>query len=102
MSLITTGDGRTMEVTLNAGVATIVAGVNRSRHRIVIQPTTDKTVYLGFSSAVTAANGWPLKPMSGAATFDGEKLEIENYHGGVWAFCADAVTVRVLEVGVLP
>jgi len=102
MSDITTGDARTFEHILVGGAAaTLVAGPTRQRRRIIIQNTTDKVVYIGFTSALTAATGYPLKPMSGAATFDGGIVEIENHHGTVYAFSADASTLRIIEIGVL-
>lgn len=101
-SVITTGDARTLEHVLVGGApATLVVGAaSQRRRRIIIQNTTDKVVYVGFNSLLTAANGYPLKPMSGAATFDGGVVELEDYHGLVYAFSADAATLRIIEVGV--
>ena len=65
-----------------------------------VQNTSVAVVYLtGSDPTPSAATGYPLKAMSGAATFDGGVYKVKGYNGKMHFFSAAASSVRIVDAG---
>lgn len=85
--------GRTSQVTIGGSAVEILASPLEFRRALVIHNNGGSTVYLGFTSAVTTADGFPLTT--------NEKIAIDmcgNPNMRVWLISDASSDVRLLEL----
>jgi hypothetical protein len=85
--------GRTTQVTVGISAVQILPSPLEFRRALVIHNDGASIVYLGFTAAVTAADGFPLA--------NGEKIAIDmvgNPNMLVWLISAGTSDIRLLEL----
>ena len=85
--------GRTTQITIGVSSQEILLSPLEFRRALVIHNNGSSTVYMGFTSAVTIANGFPL--------VSGEKIAIDmvgNPNMRVWLISDASSDIRLLEL----
>lgn len=85
--------GRTSQITISGVAAEILPSPLEARRALVVHNNGGSTVYMGFTSAITTANGFPLTT--------NEKIAIDmtgNPNMRVWLISDASSDIRLLEL----